>query len=190
MRFDGKLVKWNDDRGFGFVVAAQGGQEVFVHVSAYPVGQRPRVGELLSFEVELNKDGKKRAVNVQRLYRAGPVRSDRGLGRPSRKAGGLARGFVTIAILVALGAYAYNQYARRSAAYAPAKAEPLPQNTPALVLQAGGSNFRCDGRTYCSQMSSCAEATFFLKNCPGTKMDGNHDGVPCEEQWCTGPLAK
>jgi hypothetical protein len=35
-----------------------------------------------------------------------------------------------------------------------------------------------------SQMTSCAEATFFLKNCPGTKMDGNNDGIPCEKQWC------
>ena len=23
-----------------------------------------------------------------------------------------------------------------------------------------------------------------LKNCPGVKMDGNNDGVPCEKQWC------
>ncbi|VTU12856.1 Excalibur calcium-binding domain protein [Variovorax sp. SRS16] len=44
--------------------------------------------------------------------------------------------------------------------------------------------FRCDGRTYCSQMTSCEEATYFLKNCPGVKMDGNGDGVPCEKQWC------
>ena len=44
--------------------------------------------------------------------------------------------------------------------------------------------FRCDGRTYCSQMTSCAEATYFLRNCPNTKMDGNHDGIPCERQWC------
>jgi predicted negative regulator of RcsB-dependent stress response len=44
--------------------------------------------------------------------------------------------------------------------------------------------FSCDGRTYCSQMTSCAEATYFLKNCPGVKMDGNHDGVPCEQQFC------
>lgn len=43
---------------------------------------------------------------------------------------------------------------------------------------------RCDGRIYCSQMTSCQEATYFLRNCPGTKMDGNHDGVPCEKQWC------
>jgi hypothetical protein len=46
------------------------------------------------------------------------------------------------------------------------------------------SQFRCDGRTHCSQMTSCAEATYFLTNCPGTKMDGNNDGVPCEKQWC------
>ena len=44
--------------------------------------------------------------------------------------------------------------------------------------------YRCDGRTFCSQMKSCAEAMWFLKNCPGVKMDGNRDGVPCESQWC------
>jgi hypothetical protein len=44
--------------------------------------------------------------------------------------------------------------------------------------------FTCDGRQYCSQMTSCEEATYFLQNCPNPKMDGNHDGVPCERQWC------
>lgn len=46
------------------------------------------------------------------------------------------------------------------------------------------SAFKCDGRTHCSQMTSCEEAAFFLKNCPGVKMDGDNDGVPCEKQWC------
>jgi predicted negative regulator of RcsB-dependent stress response len=45
-------------------------------------------------------------------------------------------------------------------------------------------NFECDGREYCPQMSSCAEATYFIQNCPNTKMDGDSDGVPCERQWC------
>jgi len=47
--------------------------------------------------------------------------------------------------------------------------------------------FRCDGRTRCSQMTSCEEAKFFRANCPGTQMDGDNDGIPCEQQWCTGP---
>ncbi|WP_374704461.1 excalibur calcium-binding domain-containing protein [Iodobacter fluviatilis] len=52
-------------------------------------------------------------------------------------------------------------------------------NTPVPV-----NRYSCDGRTHCSQMSSCEEATFFLNNCPGTKMDGDHDGTPCEEPFC------
>lgn len=44
--------------------------------------------------------------------------------------------------------------------------------------------FKCSGKMYCSEMTSCAEAKFYLQNCPGTKMDGNNDGVPCEKQWC------
>ena len=52
-------------------------------------------------------------------------------------------------------------------------------------VASSSTGLRCDGRTYCSQMTSCAEATWFLNNCPGVKMDGDRDGVPCETQWCT-----
>lgn len=45
-------------------------------------------------------------------------------------------------------------------------------------------DYTCDGRQYCSQMTSCEEARWFLKNCPDMKMDGDGDGIPCEEQWC------
>ena len=45
--------------------------------------------------------------------------------------------------------------------------------------------FKCDGRTHCSNMTSCEEDTFFLQNCPNTEMDGDNDGVPCESQWCS-----
>jgi len=52
------------------------------------------------------------------------------------------------------------------------------------AVENDGPQFRCDGRTHCSQMTSCAEAEYFLQNCPGVKMDGEGDGVPCEKQWC------
>ena len=42
------------------------------------------------------------------------------------------------------------------------------------------SHFKCDGRQHCNQMNSRAEADFFVRNCPNTKMDGDHDGEPCE----------
>lgn len=52
------------------------------------------------------------------------------------------------------------------------------------VLTSSASSFTCDGRKHCSQMTSCAEATYFIQHCPNTKMDGNNDGIPCEQQWC------
>lgn len=56
--------------------------------------------------------------------------------------------------------------------------------TPTAPAPAPAALYRCDGRTRCTQMSSCDEAKYFLKNCPSTAMDGDNDGLPCEEQWC------
>lgn len=58
------------------------------------------------------------------------------------------------------------------------------RSAPLTTSTASAPDFRCDGRTRCTQMRSCAEATFFLNNCPGVQMDGNRDGIPCERQWC------
>ncbi|MDO9359360.1 MAG: excalibur calcium-binding domain-containing protein [Polaromonas sp.] len=73
-----------------------------------------------------------------------------------------------------------NAHAKRRRAAAPAAVPASP--APATLDVLGGS--RCDGRKYCSQMTSCAEAKYFLANCPGVKMDGNKDGSPCQKQWC------
>jgi len=60
--------------------------------------------------------------------------------------------------------------------------------TPPIQMQQPQSvntdqNFSCDGRQHCSQMHSYEEAVFFLRNCPNTKMDGDGDGIPCEQQF-------
>lgn len=74
MRLDGTLKTWNDDRGFGFIEPAQGGQEIFVHIKAFPSGSgRPQIGQALTFKVELGPNGKRRAFDVQYPVRM-PVR--------------------------------------------------------------------------------------------------------------------
>jgi hypothetical protein len=91
---------------------------------------------------------------------------------------------IFLALIVALGLYGYGKYERQKIHLS----EGYQQGTSDTLLSAASttteSTFKCDGRTYCSQMTSCAEAEYFLKQCPGTKMDGNGDGVPCEKQWC------
>ena len=62
---------------------------------------------------------------------------------------------------------------------------PAVTSQPVLITQSASTpSFACDGRQHCSQMTSCAEATYFIQHCPNTKMDGNYDGIPCEQQWC------
>jgi hypothetical protein len=101
--------------------------------------------------------------------------------RRTEKPGLLGR-VIPLVVVVALAFYGYSEFSRRVA----------PQNAVASPSpdQSVSSAFRCDGRTHCSQMTSCAEATYFLRNCPNVQMDGNRDGVPCEQQWCTSPFAK
>jgi hypothetical protein len=46
------------------------------------------------------------------------------------------------------------------------------------------TTYSCAGKTTCSEMKSCNEAKFYLQNCPGVSIDGDGDGIPCEDQWC------
>ncbi len=91
-------------------------------------------------------------------------------------------------VLVILGAIAWFGYGKYTAmrAQEAAAVAPIPASATraSASLPSATAQFSCDGRTHCSQMRSCAEATYFIQHCPGTQMDGNHDGVPCERQWC------
>ncbi|WP_370589957.1 excalibur calcium-binding domain-containing protein [Undibacterium sp. 14-3-2] len=161
----------------GLSPPAQGGSEIFVHVSTFPRdGQRPRVGERLSFEIETDKNGKKRTTNLVCLDRQVQHATRQHTPTRRRENRSVFGRFVQLAVVVALIAYGYVEYSRRAAPKSAVDAQTSEQTTSAV--------FQCDGRTLCSQMTSCAEATFFLKNCPNVKMDGNYDGVPCEQQWC------
>lgn len=90
--------------------------------------------------------------------------------------------------LAAIGAIDTPAPAAAAAPPSEAALEPSSSSSPApipLSRPEAAARFSCDDRTHCSQMHSCAEATWFLQHCPGTEMDGDNDGVPCERQWCT-----
>ncbi len=191
MRFEGTLKSWNDDKGFGFISPSQGGQDIFVHISEYRLRGRPVLNEALTFEVTLNPQGKKCAVNVQgagtqqAAYQ--PDRSNRAerVSRSGNPASSAIKTVVALLLVAALGWQGYVYYqkvaAQRSSEPSLPAGQPLPDLAPS---RAATASYVCDGRQHCSQMTSCAEATYFLKNCPGTKMDGDNDGVPCETQLC------
>ena len=183
MRTHGTLTKWNEDRGFGFIAPAQGHAELFVHISAFPRdGRRPEVGELISFEIEAGSEGKSRAVRVMRP--GGPATPR--LPRHRRERPSHNRSSYKLAMLLAvaaIGGYAYvTNHAAPGSPFAESDDDAAREQLAAPGLPA--QDFQCDGRTMCSQMTSCEEATYFLQHCPNTTMDGNNDGEPCEQQWC------
>lgn len=40
--------------------------------------------------------------------------------------------------------------------------------------------WRCGAKSYCGQMTSCAEAMFHLRSCGLRRLDADNDGIPCE----------
>lgn len=46
------------------------------------------------------------------------------------------------------------------------------------------TTYSCLGKTKCGEMTTCGEAMYYLKNCPDVEIDGDHDGIPCEDQLC------
>lgn len=177
MRTHGTLIKWYDDRGFGFIAPAQGSNELFAHISAFPRDSaRPHVGEIISFEIESGSDGKKRAVRILRPGSKTTSHQARHRESSSSKRN-LLSPVLSLFAVGAIGMYGYTTF---TSSHSTVKAEYPTDQTATAPIQ----SFWCDGRTHCSQMTSCAEALYFLQHCPDTKMDGDYDGKPCEQQWC------
>ena len=198
-RFNGKLTKWNAERGFGFVVADHGEQELFVHVSAFPRdGRPPAIGEPLSFEMELDKEGRKRAVRVRRPGAPEPraprshtydqVRHQARRVPERNESNSLGARFVALLPVAGLGWYGYSRYTERAEATTAESQSVMSSPAQATAPVTKSPACQCDGRKHCSQMSSCSEAKQFLNHCPGMEMDGHGDGIPCEQQLCNGPF--
>ena len=102
----------------------------------------------------------------------------------------MAKAFMVMMVaVVALMGYLIHKHEQSKppsdiSAPSPLSESPRPRTIDVARSVSSTPEYRCDGRTHCSQMSSCDEATFFLKNCPNTKMDGDNDGIPCEQQLC------
>ena len=62
-------VKWfNATKGYGFITPENGGQDVFVHISAVQAGESLRDGTKVSYDIgQDRKTGKSKAENVRAI---------------------------------------------------------------------------------------------------------------------------
>ena len=78
MRRQGKIAKWNDERGFGFISSFEGGDSVFVLITSLPRSdRRPSVNEAVSYTLAFDSHGRPQANDVRFIVgpsSASPVR--------------------------------------------------------------------------------------------------------------------
>ena len=56
MRLKGTLLKWNNDKAFGFITPNSGGDDVFIHKTAFENRQRtPKANDVITFSITKDK---------------------------------------------------------------------------------------------------------------------------------------
>ena len=109
----GSLKSWNDAKGFGFIQPEQGGEQLFVHISALRGERRPQPGEVVLYVAGRDAQGRLRAEHMRheglsldrpairrKPNAANPVPTPRGKQRESRqKSGGIRQLSLKLAVL-------------------------------------------------------------------------------------------
>lgn len=210
----GVLVRWNDEKGFGFIQPEKNAaQDVFIHISVLKkMARKPIVGDSILFQTEVQNDGKRKAViasieGVAVVAASATTRSHSHIQSRNENFNNKNKAhyhsprkssfntIIPLLIIVAIVIFGFKQYQEFNEAPAIDEVpvltnedtQPMPMyETKARTQATATPRFQCEaGKTHCSHMSSCAEATFYIQNCPNTQMDGNGDGIPCERQWCS-----
>ncbi|NEQ97625.1 MAG: cold shock domain-containing protein [Cyanothece sp. SIO2G6] len=73
----GKLLRWNDERGFGFVESDKDKRGVFLHISALGrIPRRPQAGDIILYKRVVQSDGKVKAeqASIQGLSHSASTR--------------------------------------------------------------------------------------------------------------------
>ena len=209
MRLKGKVVKWFDDKGYGFISTGDVGDKVFAHITAFPNGaERPNFAEEVTYE--LMKDAKNRMQAVKILYVNRPKKEltlvnetpnekyrriktpyTTRSGYKDNKTSSFRYFLVIILIIVSLMIWSKYHHLLDSLSFVSERNLQIQKNSTDLKQGLANSNnsfeanhFQCKGKTHCGEMASCEEAKFYLKSCSGNISDGDRDGIPCEDQWC------
>lgn len=184
----GKITQWHDDKGYGFIQIDNSNQKIFCHISDFKQKQpRPSQGEKVSFDIATNAKGQPAAKQIRYIdrpiyqrppYQTSNASRNKTIKRRSNHTSSLGSLISGVLGLVIVGLMGYQIYQFTAAKFTPKQENKLQPNNKAV--SSFNTPYRCDGRKHCSQMTSCEEAKWFLRNCADTKMDGDGDGIPCE----------
>lgn len=66
MSLSGKITKWNDEKGYGFIKPFYREKEVFFHITAFKqINARPTIGDEITFDFIHDDQNREKAINVK-----------------------------------------------------------------------------------------------------------------------------
>lgn len=64
-RYQGEIIRWKEDKGFGFIKTPSIEKDIFLHISAIRNRQRqPTIGDTIYFDLKFEEQGKLKAINA------------------------------------------------------------------------------------------------------------------------------
>ncbi|PJK09718.1 DNA-binding protein [Lysobacteraceae bacterium NML120232] len=87
MQASGRLLQWNDEKGYGFIQPLEGNERVFVHIKSFVAGApRPQAGDLITYRQGQDARGRVLALEARNLSRERPAtrRPPKSRKRPAR----------------------------------------------------------------------------------------------------------
>ncbi len=65
MRFQGRIIEWNEDKGFGFISQNATGLQIFAHINSFKKkNKRPKLNDVVTYEQSSDSKGRKMAIKI------------------------------------------------------------------------------------------------------------------------------
>ena len=153
----GLLKAWNDEKGFGFIKSDSLAHDTFIHISALKhMSRKPKVGDIIYFEVATEPNGKTKAVNcrIEGVLAQPHIKTSTRPVRISKTSGKNSplMKLITFGIIFSIGFSVYKT------GFLNTKQTPVVTNANLESFMPASSSsltkteqaFRCDGRQHCS----------------------------------------
>lgn len=84
-KYQGIIVKFNNERKFGFIELKNTNKEIFFHIRGFRVNRNPIIGEQVVFDISTDKNNRPVAINIQEARFVAKKQQERRIRQQTRR---------------------------------------------------------------------------------------------------------